>query len=75
MYQDPRGATKESVTSDGAKRIEALFALDQLNATINKVEKMMDDMPPFSAKRKEWSNCMESLYELRLLLQKELRNG
>lgn len=67
--------TEGSVTSDGASRIEILFALDQLNATITKVEKLMAGMPPFSTRRKEWNNCTENLYDLRLLLQKELRNG
>lgn len=61
------------VTSNGAKAVEILFTLDSLNSTIHKVEGLMEDMPPFSAKRKEWSNCMENLYDLRLLIQKEIR--
>lgn len=60
----------KAVTSNGP--IKVLFALDQLNSTIRQVEAMIAELPPFSSKRKKWTNCMDGLYELRDLFSKEV---
>jgi hypothetical protein len=63
----------QPVTCDGAGAVEILLTLDSLNVTIRKVEKLMEAMPPFSTKRRIWNNNVANLYDLRLLIQKELK--